>query len=139
MSTHHSTVTFSGQGMAFEADINGHKFIIDTATDDGGNNSGPSPKKLMLVALGGCTAVDIVSILRKMKVPFSDFSVDTEGDLSSEHPKIYDHARIVYRIKLAESDRDKMEKAVALSKDKYCGVSAMFNKFAEVSFRIEYL
>lgn len=137
MVTHKATMNFTG-GMSFEADVNGHKVRIDTA-DDGGANSGPSPKRLMLVALAGCTGIDVVSMLNKMRVPFSDFSLEVEADLSEEHPKIYDHARLVYKIKIAEADRPKMEKAVALSEEKYCGVSAMFRKFADLSLKIEYL
>jgi putative redox protein len=138
MSTHTVNTVFNG-GMAFTADINGHLVKMDVTAEDGGNNSGPSPKRLMLAALAGCTGVDIVSILNKKRVEFSDFSVETEAKLSSEHPKIYEKVKIIYKIKLTESDQHKMKKAVELSQDKYCGVYKMFSAFANVKTEIVYL
>jgi putative redox protein len=127
------------EGMAFISSINEHKLLTDTGTDNGGNNEGPGPKRLMLVSLAGCTGIDVVSILDKMKVSFSDLSIDTEGTLGDEHPKIYKSVKVTYNIKLAEADRVKMEKAVQLSADKYCGVMAMFKTFATVETSIVYL
>ena len=138
MTTHFVRSTHKG-GMAFTANINEHSVVTDTAIADGGLNEGPGPKRLMLASLAGCTGIDIVSILEKMKVAFSDLSIDTEGTLSEEHPKIYTHVKIIFRIKIAEADRPKMEKAVHLSQDKYCGVMAMFKKFAEMETKIVYL
>ncbi|MFT3911204.1 MAG: OsmC family protein [Ferruginibacter sp.] len=93
----------------------------------------------MLASLAGCTGIDIVSILNKMKVDFSDFSIDITASLTEEHPKMYKDVKIIYKIKLAEKDRPKMEKAISLSQDKYCGVSAMFKKFATVETETVYL
>jgi len=93
----------------------------------------------MLVALAGCTGFDIVSILGKMRVAFSDFSIRVEGNLTDTEPAVYDKAVIHYTIRLAEEDRPKMEKAVHLSEEKYCGVSMMFKSFASVDFEIHYL
>lgn len=125
--------------MAFKTNINGHEVLTDTTEDDGGSNSGPSPKRLMLTALSGCTGIDIVSILNKMKVSFSDFSIDIDATLSEEHPKIYEHVKVTYSIRLAESDQAKMEKAVRLSQEKYCGVYAMFSAFAKMETAIRFL
>lgn len=138
MNTHFVNSTHKG-GMAFTANINEHSLVTDTVIADGGNNEGPGPKRLMLASLAGCTGIDIVSILNKMKVPFSNLSIDTEGSLSEEHPKIYTHVKIIFKIKIAEADRTKMEKAVHLSEDKYCGVMAMFKKFAKMETVIVYL
>ena len=125
--------------MAFTANINEHSLVTDTVMTDGGNNEGPGPKRLMLASLAGCTGIDIVSILHKMKVVFSQLSIDTEGTLSEEHPKTYTHVKITFTIKIAEADRPKMEKAVHLSEDKYCGVMAMFKKFANMEIVMKYL
>ena len=125
--------------MAFTANINDHLLVTDSVMADGGNNEGPGPKRLMLASLAGCTGIDIVSILNKMKVAFSQLSIDTEGTLSEEHPKIYIHVKIIFKIKIAEADRPKMEKAVHLSEDKYCGVMAMFKKFANMEIVMKYL
>jgi putative redox protein len=138
MSTHSIHSSFSG-GMAFKTSINGHDVLTDTTEDDGGSNSGPGPKRLMLTALSGCTGIDIVSILNKMKVSFSDFSIDIEATLSEEHPKIYEQVKLTYSIRLAESDQAKMEKAVKLSQEKYCGVYAMFSAFAKMETAIWFL
>lgn len=126
-------------GMNFTADVNGHKIEIDTEESAGGNNRGSRPKVLMLVSLAGCTGFDVVIILKKMRVDFSDFSISVEGHLTETEPKIYDKVVITFSIKVNEADQPKVEKAVRLSEEKYCGVSKMFEKFAEVSFKINYL
>jgi putative redox protein len=126
-------------GMNFTADVNGHKIEIDTDEAGGGNNIGTRPKALMLVSLAGCTGFDIVSILNKMRVNFSDFSISVDGHLTETEPKVYDTVVINYTIKVSKEDEPKVEKAVKLSKEKYCGVSKMFEAFAKVSFEIHYL
>ena len=138
MDTHHISSVFT-HGMAFNATINGHTVVTDITVNDGGNDEGPSPKRLMLVSLAGCTGIDVVSILNKMKTPFSNLSIDITATLTDEHPKIYKEVKMIYKIKIAEADRSKMEKAVKLSEEKYCGVSAMFRKFASVEYEIVYL
>src|SRR4051794_18147222 len=108
--SHHVSTVFN-EGMSFTATINHHKIIMDSHADPE-KEAGPSPKRLMLAALAGCTGIDVVSILDKMKVHFSDFTIDVSATLTEEHPKTYNHVKIVYHIKLAEPDRPKMEKAV---------------------------
>ncbi|MEX0635571.1 MAG: OsmC family protein [Ferruginibacter sp.] len=135
----HVVHTFFGSGMAASSTIGEHKVKIDGSLDDGGTNTGPGPKRLMLTSLAGCTGIDIVSILNKMKVVFSELSIDTEAILSDEHPKIYKHVKILYKIKIAKADQPKMEKAVTLSAEKYCGVMAMFRSFATIESSIVYL
>lgn len=123
----------------FEADIGQHRIGMDAGSDAGGQDRGASPKKLMLASLAGCTGIDVVSILEKMKVSYTGFRIHIEADLTDEHPKIYNQVRIRYEISLAEADRPKMERAVQLSMEKYCGVSAMFSHFATVSPEIVFL
>lgn len=135
----HTTETVFNKGMQFTASVGGHDVIMDAGPADGGNNSGVSPKKMMLASLAGCTGIDVVSILNKMKVPFSNFTVKTEAELTGEHPRIYNKVKLIYTIKVADEHKDKMEKAVNLSQEKYCGVSAMFKGFAEVSWEVVYL
>jgi len=137
--TTHSVTTLFNAPMAFTASINGHDVRMDTTADDGGENSGPSPKRLMLASLAGCTGIDIVSILNKMKVAFSDFSINVHAALTVEHPQTYNYVKITYSIKLAEEDKSKMIKAVGLSTEKYCGVFAMFKTFAKMDTEIDYL
>lgn len=84
------------EGMAFEADVDGYKLMLDAAEKVGGRNMGPRPKPLMLVALAGCTGMDVVSILSKMKVELENFNVKVEGDQSEEHPVHYTSMHIIY-------------------------------------------
>ena len=137
--TTHSVSTVFNENMAFTANINGHSLRMDTTADDGGADSGPSPKRLMLASFAGCTGIDIVSILNKMKVVFCHFSMDIEANLTDEHPKIYNRIKLTYKIKVEPGDQNKVEKAVSLSLDKYCGVSAMFKAFAAVEIAIDFL
>ena len=114
--------------MAFEAEINGHKIMLDAAEPVGGENRGARPKPLMMVALAGCTGMDVVSILNKMRVEVDGFNVFVEGDLTEEHPKQFSQMHLVYEFKGKDLPMDKLEKAVNLSQEKYCGVSAMYKK-----------
>lgn len=126
--------------MQFQVQQDNHTFLVDAATEHGGEDKGVRPKALILTALAGCTAMDVVSLLSKMKVEYSDFSISTDGELTDEHPKIYHKVWLTYRIKLANAeDKEKMQKAVNLSQERYCGVAAMVRKFAELEVNIEYL
>lgn len=135
--SHHVSTVFN-KGMSFTASINNHKLTMDSH-DDPAKETGPSPKRLMLASLAGCTGIDIVSVLNKMRVEFSDFSIDITASLTEEHPRIYNRVKIIYKIKLAEKNRPKMEKAIQLSQDRYCGVSAMFKAFAKLEIETIYL
>ncbi|MEO6681186.1 MAG: OsmC family protein [Ginsengibacter sp.] len=126
-------------GMNFSAEIDGHIIQIDSTEENGGTNLGPRPKALMLAALSGCTGFDVVNILKKMRVEFSDFSVSSAANNTDTEPSIYDEVKIIYTIRVKEEDEEKVEKAVHLSKDKYCGVSKMFEYFAKVNFEIDFL
>lgn len=124
------------ENMAFEAEVNGHKIIIDAAEAVGGENRGPRPKPLMLVALAGCTGIDVVSILKKMRVEVESFNVVVEGDLTEEHPKQFSQMRVIYEFKGKDLPMDKLEKAVNLSEERYCGVSAMYKKAIGITTEI---
>jgi putative redox protein len=124
------------ENMAFEAEVNGHKIIIDAAEAVGGENRGPRPKPLMLIALAGCTGMDVVSILKKMRVEVDTFNVVVEGDLTEEHPKQFSQMRVIYEFKGKDLPMDKLEKAVNLSEERYCGVSAMYKKAIGITTEI---
>ncbi len=133
----HQVKTHFSSGLSFTAEIDQYSVPMDT-TEEGGQQAGPSPKKLMLASLAGCTGIDVVSILHKMKVAFSEFSIEVEAGLTEDHPKIYQDVMVTYRIHVEEADQSKVEKAVSLSQEKYCGVNAMFRSFSKVSSRIVY-
>ena len=127
------------ENMAFETDMDGHNVIIDAAKESGGDDLGPRPKKLMLTALAGCTGVDVIMILKKMKVVPEEFNVLVEGELTEEHPKYYNKMKIVYQFKGKDLPREKLEKAVKLSEEKYCGVSAVYRQAMEMTTEIRVL
>jgi putative redox protein len=114
------------QNLAFECDMDGHHLVIDASKEGGGDDLGPRPKKLMLTALAGCTGIDVILILKKMKVVPESFHVIVEGDLTEEHPIRYHTMKVIYQFKGKDLPLDKLEKAVKLSEDKYCGVSAAY-------------
>ncbi len=122
--------------MAFEADVDGHKIYIDSTAEHGGKNLGARPKTLMLVALAGCTGMDVVSILKKMRVDFESFSVHVEGDVAEEHPKKFLGMKVVYTLTGKDIPLDKVEKAVNLSKERYCGVQANYTASFPISHEI---
>ena len=137
--TQYQVTTKHTQNMAFESTVDNHVVRMDTTAENGGEDSGPSPKKLLLGTLAVCSGMDVVALLKKMRVEFSDFNIQTNADLTEEHPKVFTTVEIVYVIKVAEEDREKVEKAVHLSQERYCGISAMLKKNSPVEFRIEYL
>jgi len=138
MASHHIISAFKG-GMAFSAELNGHSVTIDLNKERGGNNTGPQPKALMIVSLAGCTGVDVVMILNKMRVEFSDFSIDVDAALTETEPAVYHTVKLIYNIRVKKEEEAKVEKAVDLSQNKYCGVSAMFRAFAKLETEINFL
>jgi len=136
MADKHSIKTEWKGGLAFEADVNGHKVIMDAPVEGDGQNSGPSPKKLQLVALSGCTGMDIVSILAKMRVDIESCSIEVQGNVADEHPKYYTNMHVIYEFKGKNLPLDKLEKAVKMSEETYCGVGALYRKAIEVTSEI---
>jgi putative redox protein len=126
-------------GTNFTVGVNGHSIEIDTDELSGGENKGSRPKILMLVSLAGCTGLDVVGILKKMRVKFSDFSINVEGHLTDSMPTTYHKVIVHYSVKVSKEDEPKFLKAVNLSEEKYCGVTKMFKAFADVSSDITYL
>lgn len=124
-------------GMVFETDLMGHKLVMDAPPEAGGQNKGPRPKPLMIASLAGCTGMDVMSILKKMRVEVEDFSIHIEGDLTEEPPKHYTKMHIVYEFAGKDLPMDKLQKAVDLSREKYCGVSYVYGKVMEMEFEIK--
>jgi len=123
--------------MAFETEVSGHKIILDAGPQVGGENRGPRPKPLMLAALGGCTGMDVISILRKMRVEVDTFNVRVEGDLTEEQPMHFIRMHVVYEFTGKNLPLDKLQKAVELSEERYCGVSAVYKKALELTSEIK--
>jgi putative redox protein len=137
MSVKHSIRTVWKGDMAFEADVNGHKIMMDATVEGGGNDSGPTPKKLQLVALSGCTGMDVVSILKKMRVDIEKCEIEVQGDVAEEHPKYYTNMHVIYEFTGKNLPIEKLEKAVNMSQETYCGVSALYKKAIDVTTEIK--
>ena len=124
------------EGMAFEADVDGHKIMLDTREMSGGSNLGPSPKPLMLVALAGCTGMDVISILAKMRIKPDGFDVKVEAPQTEDQPVHYTSMHITYEFIGHDLPFEKLEKAINLSHERYCGVSAVYKKVMPVTYSI---
>lgn len=135
MATHEQTTSWKGK-MAFEANINGHHFLMDTTEDGGGENAAPSPKPLVLTALSGCTGMDVVSIMRKMRKEPNSFELFVKAEVTDTHPKEYCAIHLEYRIEAPDDYREAALQAVALSQEKYCGVNSMLKKIMPVTYTI---
>ena len=133
----HKTTTHWKGGMLFESDNpSGKSVSMDTVVDGQNERFGLSPKAMMLSSLAGCSGVDIVEILEKMKVLDYKLSIDVEAQLTDEYPKYYHKVHVDYHFYGQELNLKKIYKAVTLSVDKYCGVMEMFRQFSSVSTEI---
>ena len=125
------TITTWIKAHEFEAEHEGNKIQMDGSTENG-----HGPKALLLSALAGCSGIDVVDILTKMRMEFSDFTIEVEADQTEEHPKVFKDIHIVYKMKTAPENEDKIRKAIDLSLEKYCGVSAMLRKNSRIDYSI---
>lgn len=123
--------------LAFESMVGDHAVVTDAPVEFGGDNSGASPKKLMLTALAGCTGIDVASILEKMRVQIDDLAITVEAEATEEIPSVYEAIHIIYAFKGDNLDEKKLSKAIQLSHDKYCGVSKMYESFLKISWEIQ--
>ena len=124
-------------GMAFEALQDGHEITLDANPEFGGKDLGPRPKGLLLTALAGCTGMDVVSILQKMRVENFNLKIRVEGELAGEHPKVFTEIRLIYNFKGKNLPEDKLQKAINLSQEKYCAVSIMLRQVCEFSYEMK--
>jgi len=104
---------------------------------DGARQNGFGPKSLLLSGLAGCSGIDIVDVLRKMRVDFTEFSIEAKAEQTTEDPKVYKDIYITYRIKTSPDNEAKVRKAIDLSLEKYCGVSAMLRKNSPIHYKLE--
>ncbi|GAB4092685.1 OsmC family protein [Flaviaesturariibacter terrae] len=125
-----TTTTWKG-GSAYESvQPNGASISINAT-------AGFSPKALLLSGLAACSGVDIVDILEKMRVPFSDLQIEVEAEQTDTHPRVFTGIDISYRIRTGDENRDKVVKAIELSLDKYCGVAAMLRKNSPIRYTLQ--
>lgn len=134
------TINTSWKGnMEFDALVGDHHLIMDAAPEVGGNNAGVRPKALMLASLAGCTGMDVISILKKMRIEPKTFDIKIEAELTEEHPKHYTAMHLIYEFSGDGLEEDKLRKAIELSQERYCGVSAVYRKALELTYEIRIL
>jgi len=129
---HVKGLTFIGKGES------NHWVVLDGPSEFGGTEAGTKPMELVLIALGGCTGMDVISILEKMNVEYTDFKMTITAEMAKEHPKKFTNIYIKYSIH-GDVPEEKMKKAIELSQTKYCSVSEMLRKSAEVTYEYEIL
>lgn len=134
--SHKVTVNWKG-GMLFHSDNpSGNTALMDTVTETQPKQQGLSPKAMMLSSLAGCSGIDVVDILKKKRAEYDDFKIEITGELTQEHPKYYNKVIANYHFYGSNLDEKKINRAVELSVEKYCGVMEMFRQFAEVETHI---
>lgn len=133
--TNHITTKWLGE-KAFESNNpSGLNVKIDASPDDGGEGQGFRPKALMLSSLAGCSGLDIAGLIKKMKLEVDDFHIETIANLTDEHPKYYDSVVVEYHFHGSNLNAKKLQRAVDLSVEKYCGVMEMFRRFSKMEIK----
>jgi putative redox protein len=136
MATHNVTTTWKGK-MQFEStNPSGETFLINAAAEHGGEGAGLRPKAMMLSSLAGCSGLDVASLIEKMKLEVDDFKIETIANLTEEHPKVYDAVVLEYHFYGNNLNESKLQRAVDLSVEKYCGVMEMFRQFASIEIKL---
>ena len=125
------TVTRWKQGHEFTSELDGNSIAID-----GSRKNGFGPKALLLSAVAGCSGIDVVDILDKMRVSYSGLEITAEADQTTEHPKVFKDIQLTYTVQADAGDEDKIRKAIDLSLEKYCGVAAMLRKNSPIHYTL---
>ena len=134
-----ASVTLVDDRMHFVGEVDGFSVDLDADEGVGGRNAGASPLHLLLLSIAGCTAMDVVSILRKKRKQVTGLSVEVQGKQRSEHPKVYESIEMFYRARGTGVDPKSVERAIELSRSRYCPVIAMLGETAKIttSYEIE--
>ena len=124
-------------GLHFAGDIGGVRIDLDAEENVGGVGAGPQPHRLLLLAMAGCTAMDVLSILRKKRQQVNGLSVEVQGSRANQHPRVYTRFEVLYRVRGTHIDPQAVERAIELSTTRYCPVIGLLGKVAEVATRYE--
>ncbi len=139
METKQATIVqLQGLTLAARATTN-HWIMMDGEEKFGGSDAASTPKELLLMALGGCTAMDVISLMKKMHVPYTGFEIHLSGTARDEHPKIFTGIQVEYIVRGENIRKDDVGRAIELSMTKYCAVSAMLGASVKIThtLRIE--
>jgi len=115
----------------------GHWTVMDTRSEVGGHEGATAPMELILMGLGGCTSMDVISILKKMKAPLKDYSMEIFSERAEEHPKVFTKIHIKYIFYGTGIKEEQVKKAIKLSEDRYCSASAMLKKAVDITNEYE--
>ncbi|MFC2075935.1 OsmC family protein [candidate division KSB1 bacterium] len=129
-------VEFQSMGFVGKAG-SGHQVVMDAKEEVGGGDGAPRPLELVLIGLGGCTGMDVSSILKKMRIDYDRFEIAASAERAEEHPKTFTKIHMTYRFKGNDLDESKLKRAIELSQDRYCSVSAMLKQAAEITWSLE--
>lgn len=122
------------RGLTFVGKTDSNHWVpMDGPADLQGSNSGIRPKELILISLGGCSGADVASILNKMKEKISRFKIDIEAEMADEHPKVYTSIHLTYKFWGRDIKPANIEKAINLSLERYCSVTAMLKKAVTIT------
>jgi putative redox protein len=125
-----------GVAMAGKAG-SGHWVTMDGPEDIGGFEGGSRPLELFLIGLGGCTGMDVLSILAKKRIKLDDFEIEVDSDRAAEHPKVFTAIRLVFHFYGDNLKLEDLQRAVALSEEKYCSASAMLRRACPIDVKVE--
>ncbi|MEO0009998.1 MAG: OsmC family protein [candidate division WOR-3 bacterium] len=132
-----ATVRWTGMMQFVGVSGSSHAVVLDTGPDHGGADTAATPMELLLTALAGCTGMDVVSLLKKMRVNFTGLEIKAKGERRDEHPRIFTSIELEYVVYGNGIDRAAVQRAVELSQEKYCSVRAMLRSDCPVRFRVE--
>ena len=125
------------EGALFVAESgSGSTFTMDGSPDVGGRNLGARPMEVVLLGMGGCTAIDVVSMLKKQRQDIRDVVVELDADRADDYPKVFNRVKVIYRVRGKNLNKALVERAVKLSDEKYCSATAMIRKSAEITHDI---
>ncbi|PIP95553.1 MAG: osmotically inducible protein C [Bdellovibrio sp. CG12_big_fil_rev_8_21_14_0_65_39_13] len=128
-----TNLTWKKNQLQFSSETRGH--LVNMDTPESTNQIGPSPKELVLQGLAGCSAMDVISILEKMRQPVEEFTIKATTDLTDDHPRVFTNLKMIFELK-GSLDPEKCKKSVEYSLTKYCGVAAMLSKVTPVQFEL---
>src|SRR5207247_3106632 len=124
-------------GLHFAGDIGGVRIDLDAEENVGGVGAGPQPHRLLLLAMAGCTAMDVLSILRKKRQQVNGLSVEVQGSRANQHPRVYTRFEVLYRVRGTHIDPQAVARAIELPTTRYCPMIGMLGKVAAVTRRCD--